>query len=218
MLSGRATGLLIRREDWLEYCCSSLVRKSLLGMTWAARSGGLRWVLWLAAALILFGGIYGDAALLRRQDVECGRSGQCVFVSTVPYNSTGCGDVCGTTEACACDSLQAAIDIIPPNSTAAVMLVAASGTYTGPGNVGVDFHGVSVTLVAAQGSAETTIECSPGESAFLFHSGESNSTQVAGFTLNTCSLSVSNRKRLLHNHLAPRSCLLPAAHRGLVCV
>lgn len=80
-------------------------------------------------------------------------------------------------------TIQSAIDTASSSSVVEV----ADGIYTGPGNVDLDFHGLSITVQSQHGAASTIIDCggtsSVAHRGFLFHSGETRSAIVSGFTL-----------------------------------
>ena len=63
----------------------------------------------------------------------------------------------------------------------------ANGTYTGSGNVDLDFHGLSIMVQSLNGAASTIIDCGGTGSAphrgFLFQTGETRSAIVSGFTI-----------------------------------
>ena len=63
-------------------------------------------------------------------------------------------------------------------------VLVASGTYAGPQNVGIDFDGKNLRLIAVEGPDSTTIDASPGDTAaILLHAGEDTTSLVQGFTI-----------------------------------
>jgi fibronectin type 3 domain-containing protein len=57
------------------------------------------------------------------------------------------------------------------------------GTYSGPGNRGLDFGGLPLVLRSVDGPGATIIDCENQGRAFEFTSGEGGETQVIGFTV-----------------------------------
>ena len=66
------------------------------------------------------------------------------------------------------------------------VVVVAAGTYTGPGNRDVDFHGKRIVVRAATG-AQVVIDCQGGNRdrhrGFIFQSGEGADSVVEGFVI-----------------------------------
>jgi hypothetical protein len=77
------------------------------------------------------------------------------------------------------DTIQGAIDAASPGDTVLV----APGTYTGAGNVGLDFGGKDIVLIAPAGPESTVIDCESASRGFVFQSGESRNAVVDGFTI-----------------------------------
>ncbi|MBN2272662.1 MAG: right-handed parallel beta-helix repeat-containing protein, partial [Sedimentisphaerales bacterium] len=80
-------------------------------------------------------------------------------------------------------TIQAALDAIPNGGVVAVR----DGIYAGDGNRDLDFKGKAVRLVCANGPDACTIDCggTPSEEhrAFYFHSVETETSVVQGFTI-----------------------------------
>jgi len=77
-------------------------------------------------------------------------------------------------------AIQAALDAASDGDEIRV----ADGTYTGPGNYDLDFHGKAVTLRSASGApANCRINCAYEGRSFWFHSGETAASVVEGFRI-----------------------------------
>lgn len=79
-------------------------------------------------------------------------------------------------------TIQAGINAAAPGDTVLV----GNGTYTGPGNVDLDFGGKNITVQSVNGAVKTIIDCQGSSSmphrGFYFHNGET-SAAVRGFTV-----------------------------------
>jgi|GEM_PF-1254909 len=83
-------------------------------------------------------------------------------------------------------TIQAAVDASVSGGT----VIVADGTYSGPGNRDIDFHGKSLTVTSQNGPAKTIIDCGGFASAgglgnhrgFYLHRGELNA-KIVGFTV-----------------------------------
>ena len=76
-------------------------------------------------------------------------------------------------------TIQAGIDAA---SNGDIVMVAAE-IYTGAGNKNLDFKGKAITVESVNGAAATIIDCEKDGRGFYFHSGESSSSVVNGFTI-----------------------------------
>jgi parallel beta-helix repeat protein len=77
-------------------------------------------------------------------------------------------------------TIQAGIDAASPGDTVLV----ADGTYTGPGNRSLDFHGKAITVQSEKGLENCIIDLEGGlYLGFYFHSGEGQDSVVSGFTI-----------------------------------
>jgi len=77
------------------------------------------------------------------------------------------------------DSIQEAIDA----ATEPAVINVYDGIYTGFGNHDIDFDGKAITLSSLNGPANCIIDCEGLGRGFDFHSGETQQTIVAGFTM-----------------------------------
>ena len=79
-------------------------------------------------------------------------------------------------------TVQAAVNAAQNGDTVLI----ADGTYTGPGNVDIDFGGKNLTVTSQNGAATTIIDCQGSSSAnhrgFYLHSGEANAV-ISGLTI-----------------------------------
>ena len=76
-------------------------------------------------------------------------------------------------------TIQAGIDAATNGDTVLV----ANGTYTGAGNKNLDFKGKAITVRSENGPENTVIDCEGDGRGFYFHSGETQSSVLDGFTI-----------------------------------
>jgi len=80
-------------------------------------------------------------------------------------------------------TIQSAIDVAVDGDT----VIVAPGTYTGPGNRDIDFHGKAITVRSENGPNNCIIDCDGTEAephqGFYFNSGEDANSIVNGFTI-----------------------------------
>jgi predicted outer membrane repeat protein len=76
-------------------------------------------------------------------------------------------------------TIQGGIDL----ATNGDVVVVASGTYTGPGNVNVTFNGKNITVTSTAGAYFTVIDCQGSAQGFLFQAGEGPGAVLEGFTI-----------------------------------
>ena len=76
-------------------------------------------------------------------------------------------------------TIQQAIDDASDGDTIWV----ADGTYSGDGNVDLDFHGKAIILRSENGPQNCIIDCQATGNAALFHSGEDPNSRLEGFTI-----------------------------------
>tara|TARA_B100001250_G_C19814472_1_gene797524 strand:- start:955 stop:4959 length:4005 start_codon:yes stop_codon:yes gene_type:complete len=77
-----------------------------------------------------------------------------------------------------------------PNIQAGIMwasngdtVLVGSGTYSGSGNVDINFFGKSIHLLSSSGSSNTTIDLNNDSRGFYFNSGEDTTSIVQGFNI-----------------------------------
>jgi subtilisin family serine protease len=95
------------------------------------------------------------------------------------YAFTTAGDFPGFRVPGVYPTIQAAIDDAWTGDTIWV----ADGTYSGEGNVEIDFGGREITVRSENGPGACIIDGRGGERAFYFHNGESPQALVEGFTI-----------------------------------
>jgi PKD repeat protein len=76
-------------------------------------------------------------------------------------------------------TIQEAIDATDAGNTVLV----SDGIYTGTGNKNLDFKGKAITVKSSGGAANCTIDCEGSGRGFYFHSGETPSSILDGFTV-----------------------------------
>ena len=76
-------------------------------------------------------------------------------------------------------TIQNAIDVVDDGYTIQV----APGTYTGDGNIDLDFDGKNISLISEDGPEATIIDCGDTERGITFWSGEDSTSVLDGFTI-----------------------------------
>jgi hypothetical protein len=77
-------------------------------------------------------------------------------------------------------TIQSAITAAQPGD----IVLLADGTYTGVGNVNLDFGGKSITVTSQNGAAKTIIDCQRNAArGVYFHSGEGAAAKLQGVTI-----------------------------------
>ena len=76
-------------------------------------------------------------------------------------------------------TIQAGIDAASNGDTVSV----ADGTYVGLGNKDLDFNGKAITVKSDNGPENCVIDCEDNGRGFHFHSGETQSSVLSGFTI-----------------------------------
>ncbi len=89
-------------------------------------------------------------------------------------------------------TIQAGINAANAGDTVLV----ASGTYTGTGNKNLNFGGRAIVVKAEFGPEETVIDCQSSGQGFYFHTGETNSSVVYGFTIKSGNTSYGGGIRI----------------------
>jgi hypothetical protein len=77
------------------------------------------------------------------------------------------------------NNIQAAID----DSNDGDVLIVQPGTYSGSGNLNIDFKGKTITVRSEKGPQACVIDCEGTGRGFNFHSAESSSSILEGFTI-----------------------------------
>jgi len=76
-------------------------------------------------------------------------------------------------------TIQAGIDAAADGDTVLV----SAGTYTGDGNLNLDFQGKAIVLTSEEGAENTIIDCRESARAVIFSSGEGENSILEGFTI-----------------------------------
>lgn len=92
------------------------------------------------------------------------------LAKTWRVTSTGSGDA---------PTIQAGID----SSVAGDTVLVTTGTFTGPGNVDVNFLGKAIVVTSESGASQTIIDCQNAARGFLFVSGEGSGSVLSGLTI-----------------------------------
>lgn len=79
-------------------------------------------------------------------------------------------------------TIQPAIDACAMGDTVLV----GPGTYSGPGNTLLDFHGVDLVLKSTHGSAQTIIDGEEQSRGINLENGETLASRIEGFTVQNC--------------------------------
>ncbi len=77
-------------------------------------------------------------------------------------------------------------------------------TYSGTGNFNIDFGGKNLRLFGADSIENVIIDCQHAGRAFHFHSGESSSAMVKGFTIKNGSATGNGGAILIENSSSPQ--------------
>lgn len=76
-------------------------------------------------------------------------------------------------------TIQAAVDASRTGDT----VLLGPGTYTGPGNRDIEFHGVDLIVTSEGGPEETIIDCERAGRGFYLHEGETRAARIEGLTI-----------------------------------
>ncbi|MBL8898134.1 MAG: hypothetical protein JNM84_10930 [Planctomycetes bacterium] len=125
-------------------------------------------------ASLLVGLALGSARLEAQSTIHVSPQGNDAWLGIAP---AGCGPV-GPKR-----TLQAALDAVDPGG----LVLVADGLYAGAGNRDLDFRGKPARLQSRGGAERCVVECggsaSEAHRGFWFHTSESASSVVAGFTV-----------------------------------
>jgi hypothetical protein len=97
-----------------------------------------------------------------------------IYVKTTGNDTTGDGS-----EGNPYKTIQKGID----SAFTGDIVIVADGTYKGDGNKNLDFKGKAITVKSQNGAAKTIIDCENNGRGFYFHSGETSSSVLEGFTI-----------------------------------
>ncbi|MHC4643682.1 MAG: hypothetical protein ACYS32_18730, partial [Planctomycetota bacterium] len=103
------------------------------------------------------------------------------------------------------DSIQEAIDAGAVTETIITVL---DGTYTGTGNHDIDFGGKVINLSSLNGPSNCIIDCEGLGRGFDFHSGETQQTIVAGFTITKGQADYGGAIRCMNSSPQIRNCVI----------
>ena len=76
-------------------------------------------------------------------------------------------------------TIQAGIDALTDHGA----VIVAPGTYSGPGNVNLSFHGKTIEVLGEYGAEVTIIDCGGTARGFIFDGGETRDATLTGFTV-----------------------------------
>ncbi len=109
-------------------------------------------------------------------------------------------------------TIQAGIDAAATGDTVLV----ADGTYTGPGNRDLDFHGKSITVTSENGPQACIIHCQELGRGFHFHSGEDGNAVLNGISIGNGNISGGGGGILIENWSAPEisNCVINGCDAG----
>lgn len=99
-------------------------------------------------------------------------------------------------------TIQAAIDIAADGD----LILIADGTYSGAGNIDLDFGGKGIVVQSENGPLRCIIDATGGDRGFYFHNGETSAAEVRGITI----MSADGAGIYLAENVSPRirSCVL----------
>ena len=102
------------------------------------------------------------------------------------------------------DSIQEAVDAAMDGATINFL----DGTYTGLGNRDIDLYGKAITLCSVNGAAKCIIDCQGSGRGFDFHSGETQQTIVAGFTITNGQADLGGAVRCVNSSPQIANCVI----------
>jgi len=82
------------------------------------------------------------------------------------------------------------------------------GTYTGTGNINIDFAGTNCVLLGNGGAMNVTIDCEGSGRAFYFHSHETLDCAVEGFTVTNGSQAYGGAMYFINSTPTIRDCVI----------
>jgi len=84
----------------------------------------------------------------------------------------------------------------------------ASGTYTGTGNKNLDFGGRAIVVMSENGPDNCTIDCQNSGRGAYFHSGETTSSILQGFTIKNGSISNGGGINITNSSPTIKHCII----------
>lgn len=100
--------------------------------------------------------------------------------------------------------IQDALDAASDGDTVLVM----PGTYTGTGNIYIDFGGTDCVLMSSGGAQSVTIDCASAGRALTFQSGETSACVVEGFTITNGLQYYGGAMYFIHSAPTIRDCVM----------
>lgn len=109
-------------------------------------------------------------------------------------------------------TIQEAID----EATSGDTILVAAGTYSGAGNINLNFGGKDLVLLSEEGAALTVIDCGDTTRGIVFGNSETNASVVEGFTFRNGLVSNGKGGAVLISNASPtfRNCTIDSSEAG----